>query len=154
LRDGSNYYLTFSSFDAAPGLPLWHSTDLVNWRSLGPALRQSVGSVWAPELVRHGGRFFIYFHARTPAYRSVYVISAPAIDGPWSDPVDLELHAHIDPGHAVGEDGRRYLFLSGGDRVALTDEGLATIGAPEHVYDPWHYPPEWDVEGFSPEGPK
>jgi beta-xylosidase len=154
LRDGSNYYLTFSSFDAYPGLPLWHSTDLVNWRPLGSALRKPVGSVWAPEIARHGDRYFIYFHARTPDYRSLYVITAERIEGPWSDPVDLGLHAHIDPGHAVGEDGRRYLFLSGGDRVRLRDDGLAVDGAVEHVYDPWHYPEDWVVETFAPEGPK
>jgi len=154
LRDGSNYYLTFSSFDAYPGLPVWRSQDLVNWQPMGATLRKPVGSVWAPELVKHGGRFFNYFHARTAEYRSLYVIHAPDIDGPWSDPVDLKLHAHIDPGHAVGEDGRRYLFLSGGDRVRLTDDGLATDGAVEHVYDPWRYPPEWNVETFAPEGPK
>jgi beta-xylosidase len=154
LRDGSNYFLTFSSFDAYPGLPLWRSTDLVNWQPLSPSLTKPVGSVWAPELVRHGDRFQIYFHARTADYRSLYVISADHIEGPWSDPVDLQLHAHIDPGHIVGEDGRRYLFLSGGDRVRLTDDGLATDGAVEHVYDPWHYPADWIVETFAPEGPK
>src|SRR5689334_17985561 len=154
IRVGPDYYLTFSSFDAYPGLALWHSQDLVNWRPLGPTLRKPVGSVWAPELVHHGGRFYNYFHARTGDYRSLYVIHADRIEGPWSDPVDLQLHAHIDPGHAVGEDGKRYLFLSGGDRVALTDDGLAAAGVVEHVYDPWHYPPDWDVEGFSPEGPK
>jgi beta-xylosidase len=154
LRDGANYFLTFSSFDAYPGLPLWRSTDLVNWQPLGPALRRPVGSVWAPELVRHAGRYFIYFHARTPEYRSLYVITAEHISGPWGEPVDLQLHAHIDPGHAVGEDGRRYLFLSGGDRVRLSDDGLATDGTVEHVYDPWRYPEDWVVETFAPEGPK
>jgi xylan 1,4-beta-xylosidase len=154
LRDGSNYYLTFSSFDAYPGLPVWRSQDLVNWQPVGPTLRKPVGSVWAPELVRHGKLFYNYFHARTPQYRSLYVITAEKIEGPWSDPVDLKLHSHIDPGHAVGEDGKRYLFLSGGDRVKLTDDGLATAGAVEHVYDPWRYPPEWTVETFAPEGPK
>ena len=134
--------------------PVWRSQDLVNWQPLGPTLTKPVGSVWAPELVHHGGRFYNYFHARTAEYRSLYVITAEQIEGPWSDPFDLKLHAHIDPGHAVGEDGRRYLFLSGGDRVRLTDDGLATDGAVEHVYDPWRYPPEWDVETFAPEGPK
>jgi xylan 1,4-beta-xylosidase len=154
IRVGADYYLTFSSFDAYPGLTLWHSQDLVNWRPLGGTLTKPVGSVWAPELVHHGGRFYNYFHARTNDYRSLYVIHADRIEGPWSEPVDLQLHAHIDPGHAVGEDGRRYLFLSGGDRVALADDGLATAGSVEHVYDPWRYPPEWDVETFAPEGPK
>jgi len=50
--------------------------------------------------------------------------------------------------------GKRHLFLSGGDRVRLADDGLATDGKVEHVYDPWRYPENWDVEGFSPEGPK
>jgi xylan 1,4-beta-xylosidase len=154
LRDGSNYYLTFSSFDAYPGLPVWRSTDLVNWQPMGSTLNKPVGSVWAPELVKHGKLFYNYFHARTPRYRSLYVITAQDMAGPWSDPVDLKLHAHIDPGHAVGEDGKRYLFLSNGDRVRLTDDGLATDGAVEHVYDPWRYPPEWNVETFAPEGPK
>ncbi len=159
LRDGANYYLTFSSFDAYPGLPVWRSTDLVNWQPMGPTLNKPVGSVWAPELVKHGKRYYNYFHARTPLgntnqYRSLYVITAEKMEGPWSDPVDLKLPAHIDPGHAVGEDGKRYLFLSGGDRVRLTDDGLATDGKVEHVYDPWRYPPEWNVETFAPEGPK
>lgn len=74
--------------------------------------------------------------------------------GPWSEPIDLQLPAHIDPGHIAGENGKRYLFLSGGDRVKLKDDGLATDGAVEHVYDPWRYPDEWVVESFSPEGPK
>ena len=74
--------------------------------------------------------------------------------GPWSEPIDLNLPAHIDPGHIVGEDGKRYLFLSGGDRVRLKDDGLSTDGAVEHVYDPWRYPDDWVVESFSPEGPK
>ncbi|MBI5942428.1 MAG: family 43 glycosylhydrolase, partial [Caulobacterales bacterium] len=48
----------------------------------------------------------------------------------------------------------RYLFLSGGDRVRLSDDGLSMVGPVEHVYDPWRYPDDWDVESFSPEGPK
>jgi xylan 1,4-beta-xylosidase len=68
--------------------------------------------------------------------------------------VELGLERYIDPGHAVDEQGRRWLFLSGGDRVRLSDDGLSTVGEPEHVYDPWRYPDDWEVEGFSPEGPK
>jgi xylan 1,4-beta-xylosidase len=82
------------------------------------------------------------------------VIHAERIEGPWSEPIDLDLPDHIDPGHAVGEDGERYLFLSGGDRVRLARDGLATAGAVEHVYDPWRYPEDWVVETFAPEGPK
>ncbi|MBR0550902.1 family 43 glycosylhydrolase [Stakelama marina] len=154
LRDGDDYYLTFSSFDAYPGIVIWHSRDLVNWRPVTAALTTPIGSVWAPELVKHGGRYFVYIPARTPTKKSIYVIHAKNIDGPWSEPIDLGLPDHIDPGHAVAEDGTRYLFLSGGDRVKLTPDGLRTAGPVEHVYDPWHYPKDWVVETFAPEGPK
>jgi beta-xylosidase len=154
VKVGKDYYLTFSTFDAYPGLVIWHSRDLVSWQPVVASLTKPVGSVWAPELVYHAGQYQIFFHARLPTYRSTYVITAKNIRGPWSDPVDLKLQRHIDPGHIVGEDGKRYLFLSGGDRVGITDDGLATRGEVEHVYDPWHYPEDWVVEGFAPEGPK
>jgi beta-xylosidase len=146
--------MTFSSFEYCPGLVVGRSLDLVNWRQVTAALNRNSGSVWAPELCKHGERYFLYIPARTDSYHSNYESWADRIEGPWSDPVDLRLPAHIDPGHAVGEDGSRWLFLSGGDRVRLTADGLATAGPVEHVYDPWHYPEDWVVEGFAPEGPK
>ena len=152
LKDGDDYYMTSSTFDSYPGLVIWHSRDLVNWRPLGPALTKNIGSVWAPELCKHDGRYFLYIPTKGP--NTSWVIWADKIEGPWSEPVDLGLPGHIDPGHAVGEDGSRWLFLSGGDRVRLSDDGLKRIGEPEHVYDPWRYPADWVVEGFSPEGPK
>lgn len=154
LRDGDDYYLTFSSFDSYPGIIIWHSRDLVNWQPVHAALRQPIGSVWAPCLAMHHGRFYCYIPARTPAKRSIYVIHADQITGPWSDPVDLDLPAHIDPEHVTDEKGRRWLFLSGGDRIRLSDDGLSTVGEVEHVYDPWRYPEDWVVETFAPEGPK
>ena len=154
LRDGDDYYLTFSSFDTYPGIVIWHSSDLVNWRPLTAALKTPIGSVWAPELVKHRGRFYCYIPARFPDKRSIYVIHAERIEGPWSDPVDLHLPNHIDPGHAVDERGNRWLFLSGGDRVRLSADGLSTVGTVQHVYDPWRYPEDWTVEAFAPEGPK
>lgn len=154
VRDGEVYYLTFSSFDAYPGLMIWRSYDLVNWEPVGPALQTPIGSVWAPDLIKHGDRYYLYIPARTADYKSIYAIWSDSIEGPWSEPVDLELPDHIDPGHIVGENGRRYLFLSSGDMVPLTDDGLSTAGPIEHVYDPWRYPEDWDVECFCPEGPK
>lgn len=154
IKDGDTYYVTFSSFDAYPGLLIWESKDLVNWSPVGPALHDYIGSVWAPDLVKHDGRYYIYIPTRTNSYKTIYVIHADNISGPWSAPVDLKLHDHIDPGHVVGEDGKRYLFLSNGDMVPLSDDGLATNGDVVHVYDPWRYPEDWDVECFCPEGPK
>lgn len=154
LRDGNDYYLTFSSFDAYPGLTIWHSRDLVNWVPVTAALKTPIGSVWAPDLVKHGKRFYCYIPARFPDKRSIYVIHADKIEGPWSEPVDLNLPNHIDPAHVTDEKGRRWLFLSGGDRVPLSADGMKTTGPVEHVYDPWRYPEEWVVETFAPEGPK
>lgn len=153
LKDGADYYMTFSSFDAYPGLVIWHSRDLVNWRPLGPALHRNIGSVWAVSLEKHQGRYFLYVPVKAEP-NDIFVSWADNITGPWSDPKPLGLHQHIDPCHAVGEDGSRWLFLSGGDRVRLSDDGLSLTEPVEHVYDPWRYPDEWDVEGFSPEGPK
>jgi beta-xylosidase len=152
LKDGDDYYMTFSSFDAYPGLVIWHSRDLVNWQPIGPALFKNVGSVWAPDLVKHGGRYYIYFPGIGP-YRSNYVVWADDIRGPWSDPIDLKI-GRIDPGHAVGPDGRRYLFLSAGYLVPLADDGLSVAGPERKVYDGWRYPSDWIVEGFAQEGPK
>lgn len=152
LKDGQDFYLTFSSFDAYPDLTIWHSRDLVNWQPRKPALHRNIGSVWAVSLEKYQGRYFLYIPVKSSP-NDIFVIWANHIDGPWSDPKPLGLHHHIDPCHAVAEDGSRWLFLSGGDRVRLSDDGLNIAGPVEHVYDPWRYPDDWDVEGFSPEGP-
>jgi beta-xylosidase len=153
LKDGADYYMTFTSCDAYPGLVIWHSRDLVNWEPIGPALFKNVGSVWAPDLVKHNGRYYIYFPGQKPQGSSNYVVWADNIRGPWSDPIDLKI-GRIDPGHAVGPDGRRYLFLSGGYVVPLAEDGLSVTGTMRKVYDGWKYPDEWVVEGFAMEGPK
>jgi len=154
LKDGADYYMTFSSFDAYPGLVVWHSRDLVNWQPVGPALVKNVGSVWAPDLVKHQGRYYIYFPGIGPgSVRSNYVVWADDIRGPWSDPVDLKI-GRIDPGHIAAGDGRRYLFLSGGFMVPLAPDGLSVTAEMKKVYDGWQYPDEWVVEGFAQEGPK
>ncbi len=153
LKDGEDYYMTFSSFHAYPGAVIWHSRDLVNWTPVGPALTKPIGSVWAMDLVKHNGRFFLYIPAGVDR-QTVFVTWAEDIKGPWSEPIDMNLPGCIDPGHAVGEDGKRYLFVNGIRRVKLTDDGLSTDGKLEQAYDPWHYPADWVVEMFSAEGPK
>ncbi|WP_166932061.1 family 43 glycosylhydrolase [Rhizomicrobium electricum] len=154
LKDGDDYYMTFSSFQAYPGVVIWHSKDLVNWTPIGPALKKPIGAVWATDIAKHNGRYYIYIPAVTDAGNAIYVIHADNIRGPWSDPIDLKISDCIDPGHAVGEDGKRYLFLNGVRRIRLTDDGLTTDGPLEQVYKPWEYPKDWVVEMFAPEGPK
>jgi xylan 1,4-beta-xylosidase len=161
LKDGDDYYMTHSSFDAAPGLLIWHSTDLVNWSPIGPALDRPLGTVFAPDLVKHGGRYFIYIpFMKAPwskglkDFANIYVIHAPSIRGPWSEPIDLGIGRLIDPGHVMGEDGRRYLFFNQGKRVRLSDDGLRTDGPIETVYEGWRYPDDWVTEAYALEGPK
>ncbi|WP_368561975.1 family 43 glycosylhydrolase [Pseudoxanthomonas sp. UTMC 1351] len=155
LKDGDDYYMTFSSFYSYPGLVIWHSTDLVNWAPIGPALRKELGVIWAVDLCKHDGRYFIYLPANPDDKEwSIYAIWADDIRGPWSEPIDLGISGCIDPGHVVGEDGKRYLFVNGIRKIRLTDDGLAKDGTLEHAYSPWRYPDDWIVENFAPEGPK
>lgn len=161
LKDGDDYYLSFSSFEAKPGLLIWHSRDLVNWQPFVNALPEPIGSVFAVDLVKHQGRYFIYipfipteWSTELNEGAAIYVIHADSMHGPWSRPVDLGIRGMIDPGHAVGEDGRRYLFLSAGHRVRLSADGLATDGPVEKVYEGWKYPDDWVTEAYALEGPK
>ncbi|MDR1222772.1 MAG: family 43 glycosylhydrolase, partial [Tannerella sp.] len=149
LRDGDDFYMTHSPFYYAPGFFIWHSKDLMNWQPVCRALNQWSGSAMAPDLVKHKGKYYIYF----PAAGTNFVIWADSIKGKWSEPVDLKVKG-IDPGHIVGEDGKRYLFLSDGYLVELTDDGLATVGQSEKVYDGWEYPKNWNTECMCLESPK
>jgi len=155
LKDGDDYYMTFSSFNSYPGIVIWHSKDLVNWVPIGPALQKNIGTVWALDLCKHDNRYYIYIPAAPDGQPwGTYVIWADDIKGPWSDPINLHIDGCIDPGHAVGEDGKRYLFVNGIRKIRLRDDGLATDGKIENAYNPWRYPDDWIVENFAPEGPK
>ncbi len=151
LRDGRDYYMTHTPHDNKPGLIVWHSRDLVNWRALGPALTEGTGEIWAPEIVKQAGKFYIYYPNQTTHSNCVVTADDPA--GPWSAPIDLGI-GHIDPGHVVGEDGNRYLYFSGGHMIRLAPDGLSTVGEARKVYDGWAYPEDWRVECFCLESPK
>lgn len=161
LKDGEDYYVTFSSFESTPGLIIWHSRDLLNWRPLGASLPTPIGNVFAVDMCKVGDRYYIYVPIISTAVSpdptappQIYVIHADSMSGPWSEPINLGINGHIDPGHVVGEDGHRYLFLSGVSRVRLSVDGLSTVGPVEHVYDGWRYPDEWVTEAYALEGPK
>lgn len=154
LREGSDYYMTHSAFDYLPGLTVFHSTDLVHWTPISYALKTYLGSIWAPDISKHGDKYYIYFTVAHPSGRKNFVTYASSPAGPWSDPIDLKI-GNIDPCHVVGEDGSRWLFLSNGKRARLTDDGLAIVpGTEEKIYDGWQYPEEWLTEGLCLEGPK
>ncbi len=151
LRVGDDFYFTHTSYRYAPGLVVWHSRDLVNWTPISHVLGDMRGTraeVWAPDLVEHEGRYFIYF-----PMGGIYVVHAEHPGGPWSAPISLKVD-DIDPGHVVGPDGKRYLYTAGGHVVELSPDGLSTVGERTKVYDGWQFPPEWKTEGFWLESPK
>ena len=61
VRYGKSYYLVHSSFVYTPGLVVYKSDDLVNWTPCSTALTTFTGDIWAPDIVVHNNRFYIYF---------------------------------------------------------------------------------------------
>ena len=151
VRVGDDFYMTFTSYRYTPGLPIWHSRDLVNWEHIADALPKlsGEGEVWAPDISEHQGRFYIYY----PQNARLLVVHASDPRGPWSAPVALGIQS-IDPGHVVGTDGTRYLYFGAGDVIQLSADGLSTVGEKKRVYEGWKYPEAWKTEGFWQESPK
>jgi Beta-xylosidase len=149
MREGDTYYMVHSSFEYYPGLLIWKSTDLINWTPVTNALYKNVGSVWAPDITKINGKYYIYF----PASDKNYVIYANSINGPWSNPVELKVEG-IDPGHFSDNTGKRYLYLNSGGYVPLSDDGLSIAGEAQHAYNGWPIPKDWSIELFALEGPK
>ncbi len=117
IRVGADFYMTASSFNCTPGLPILHSRDLVNWTLLHHAVRnlphprynevQPGCGIWAPALRFHAGRFWIFFP--TPD-EGIYLTTADHPAGPWSEPLLVqEGKGLIDPCPLWDDDGRAYL---------------------------------------------
>lgn len=149
LRDGKDFYMTHSPFHYTPGFLIWHSTDLRHWTPICRALPEFEGSAMAPDLVKHGNRYYIYY----PAGGTNWVTWADDIRGPWSTPIDLNVSG-IDPGHIADNDGNRYLYVNEGEIISLAPDGLSTVGKKRKVYDGWKYPSSWETEGMYLESPK
>jgi len=148
IRVGDDFFLTHSTFDYAPGLYIWRSKDLVNWDLAGAALKKYYGSVWAPYLCEHEGRFYIYF----PCNVRLHVVHAPTPLGPWSEPIDLHVEA-IDPAH-VAINGRRYLHFNNGYMLELAADGLSVKEPARKVFEPWPIPKSFRIECECLEAPK
>lgn len=156
IRDGKDYYMTHSAFDYLPGLTIFHSIDLINWKPISYALTKYLGSVWAPDICKYKEKYYIYFTVseRNGSY-SNYVVYASTPRGPWSDPIRLNVGKWIDPCHVADEENdQRWLFASGGRRIPLTPDGLAVKGETEMVYNGWPIPQNWAIESPALEGPK
>ena len=143
MRDGKDYYMTHSPFYYKPGFLIWHSDDLINWEPVCRVMPEYTGSAMAPDLIKYKGRYYIYY----PTDETNWVIWADDLKGPWSKPVDLKVSG-IDPGHIADENGNRYLYVNEGEVIRLTEDGLATIGEKEKVYDGWEYPKNWNTEMY------
>jgi len=148
LRVGNDFYLTHSSFDYAPGLTIWKSSDLINWHPVAAALHSFHGVVWAPYLCDYQGHFYVYY----PAGGELCVVHADHPEGPWSDPINLGIQA-IDPAHIV-ENGRRYLYMAGGRMAELNADGLSVKTPPRTVLEPWPVPSGLRMECVCMEAPK
>ena len=114
-RVGEDYYLVNSSFEFYPGVPLWHSRDLVNWEQLGHILTRDSqlplqncrvsGGIYAPTLRYHNGKYYL-ITTNTDAGGN-FLVWAEDILGPWSDPIWID-HDGIDPSLFWDDDGKVY----------------------------------------------
>lgn len=117
-RVDREYYLVTSSFEYFPGIPIFHSRDLVNWRQIGHALNRPSQlplqvakcshGIWAPTLRFHEGVFYLVSTNMTLGGNFLVTATDPA--GPWSEPVLLDQEG-IDPS-LLFDAGKVYLTTS------------------------------------------
>ncbi|XVU27877.1 family 43 glycosylhydrolase [Actinoplanes sp. CA-054009] len=122
-RAGDTYWLACSSFEYAPGVPLFRSTDLLTWEQAGNALTRptqldvsgtfSSGGIYAPTLRFHDGEFWL-ITTNVSDGQGQLLTRATDPAGEWSDPVRLPDVPGIDPELAWDDDGTCYLTLSEG----------------------------------------
>jgi alpha-N-arabinofuranosidase len=119
-RVGEDYYLATSSFEYFPGVPIFHSRDLVHWRQIGHALNRESqlpltgakcsDAIGAPTLRYHDGRFhMVTFNG---AHGGNFHVSAENPAGEWSEPVWLQQRG-IDPSLHFDESGKVFLTTNG-----------------------------------------
>jgi xylan 1,4-beta-xylosidase len=119
-RAGDDYYIVNSSFAYFPGLPLFHSKDLVNWKQIGHALNRPeqlnlAGAgvsrgLFAPAITYHNGVFYIVCTLIDKLGN--FVITAKDPKGPWSNPVRIPEVGGIDPSLFIEDDGKAYIIYN------------------------------------------
>ncbi|WP_272480045.1 glycoside hydrolase family 43 protein [Aquibacillus koreensis] len=124
LRVEDDYYIAVSTFEWFPGVQIYHSKDMVNWRLLTyPLTRESQldmignpnsGGVWAPCLSYADGLFYLIYtdvKSRMGAFKDTpnYLVTAENIEGPWSEPVYLN-SSGFDPSLFHDDDGKKWLI--------------------------------------------
>lgn len=117
VKVGDDFYMTASSFNAMPGLPILHSVDLVNWEVISYAIETFPGNhfdtpqhgngIWAPSIRHHDGMFIIYWGDPD---LGLFRVQAEDPRGPWSAPILVkEAKGNIDPCPLWDDDGRVYV---------------------------------------------
>lgn len=151
---GEDYFLTASSFNCTPGLPILHSKDLVNWKIVNYALKKVEPveyynearhgkGVWAPSIRFHEGVFYIYWG--DPDF-GIFMVKTRDPYGEWDKPVLVKAgKGMIDPCPLWDDDGRVYLahawagsrakFNSVLTACEMNKEGTAVISDPVLVFD-------------------
>ncbi len=149
---GEDYYLTASSFNCMPGLPILHSKDLVNWEIIGHALTKQFpdsitplhgDGVYAPSIRYHDGLFYIYWG---DLKNGAYMVKAKDPRGPWTEPVMVVRgRGIIDTCPLWDDDGRCYLVNGWGNSACgfnnvltvreLSEDGTRAISDPVIVFD-------------------
>ncbi|MBQ4897724.1 glycoside hydrolase family 43 protein [Paenibacillus sp. Marseille-P2973] len=116
------YYIAVSSFEWLPGVRIYESSNLADWEHCRDPLTHQVDlrgnpkncSIWAPQLSYHDGLFYLMYTDVKSTKRPFkdchnYLITAPSIHGPWSEPVYLN-SSGFDPSLYHDDDGRKWLL--------------------------------------------
>ncbi len=141
-RVGEDYYLVNSSFEYAPGIPLWHSRDLRTWTQLGNVLTRETqfpagGSaasrgIYAPTIRHRDGTFFVV-GTNVERGGEQFVVTATDPAGPWSDPIVFEGLGGIDPDLAWDDDGSCVLTYCALDEALRPEDGSLPVIAQVRV---------------------
>lgn len=133
-RVGDDYYLINSTFSYFPGIPIFHSRDLVNWTQIGHVIhrpdqlsyagRGVSEGIFAPAISYHEGIYYVVCTMVGAGGNFVVTATNPA--GPWSDPVWLKFGG-IDPSLFFDDDGRAYLVGNDGPAEKPRYEGHRAI---------------------------
>ncbi|MBD0779628.1 glycoside hydrolase family 43 protein [Maribacter sp. ANRC-HE7] len=113
-RVGEDYYLVTSTFEYFPGVPVFHSKDLVNWEQIGHCIHRREQlphgiNIFAATLRHHKGTF--YMITTNVANGGNFYVTASNPAGPWSDPIYVDVPG-IDPDLFFDDDGKAYVISS------------------------------------------
>ena len=154
IRVGDDFFMTASSFNEAPGLPILHSTDMINWKLVNHALPDVFpikhfstpkrgDGVWAPSIRFHNNEYYIYWG--DPDF-GIYMVKTKNPFGKWEDPVLVEEgKGIIDTCPFWDEDGNAYIVHGwAGSRAGVKSlltikkmnaEGTKVLDKGKHIFD-------------------